>query len=77
MARKLGIGVLLAVTRRLYFRSSVGSFDGHPWLPINVLRCPIRAVQRCRLAVTESALQHLMVEVRWLIARGIPEPAIV
>jgi len=36
-----------------------------------------RAVQRCRLAVTESALQHLMVEVRWLIARGIPEPAIV
>ncbi len=25
----------------------------------------------------ESALQHLMVEVRWLIARGIPEPAIV
>jgi len=27
MARKLGIGVLLAVTRRLYFRSSVPPFD--------------------------------------------------
>jgi len=26
MARKLGIGVLLAVTRRLYFRSSVPTF---------------------------------------------------
>ncbi len=26
---------------------------------------------------SESGLQHLMVEVRWLIARGIPEPAIV
>jgi len=38
---------------------------------------PCRAVQRCRLAVTESALQHLMVEVRHLIARGISEPAIV
>ena len=38
---------------------------------------PGRAVQRCRLAVTESALQHLMDEVRRLIARGIPEPAIV
>ena len=36
-----------------------------------------RAVQRCRLAVTESALQHLMDEVRRLIARGISEPAIV
>jgi len=35
----------------------------------------LRAVQRCRLAVTESALQHLMVEVRRLIARGISEPA--
>jgi len=40
-------------------------------------RSRIRAVQRCRLAVTESALQHLMVEVRRLIARGIPEPAII
>jgi len=39
--------------------------------------CVLRAVQRCRLAVTESALQHLMVEVRRLIARGVPEPAIV
>jgi len=28
MARKLGIDVLLAVALRLYFRSSVGSFDG-------------------------------------------------
>ena len=36
-----------------------------------------RAVLRCRLAVTESALQHLTAEVRQLIARGIPEPAIV
>ena len=34
-----------------------------------------RAVQRCRLAVTESALQHPKVEVCRLIARGIPEPA--
>jgi DNA invertase Pin-like site-specific DNA recombinase len=34
-----------------------------------------RAVQRCRLAVTESALQHLVDEVRRLIARGIPDPA--
>jgi len=34
-----------------------------------------RAVQRCRLAVTGSALQHLRGEVRRLIARGIPEPA--
>jgi len=42
-----------------------------------VLRPVTRAVQRCRLAVTESALQHLMVEVRRLIARGIPELAIV
>lgn len=36
-----------------------------------------RAVQRWRLAVNESALQHLMVEMRRLIARGIPEPAVV
>ena len=36
-----------------------------------------RAVQRCRFAVTESALQHLMVEMWRLIARGIPEPAVV
>jgi hypothetical protein len=36
-----------------------------------------RAVQRCRLAVIESALQRLMDGVRRLIARGIPEPAIV
>ena len=36
-----------------------------------------RAVQRCRLAVIESALQHLMDGVRRLIARGIPEPAII
>ncbi len=34
-----------------------------------------RAVQRCWLAVTGSALQHLRGEVRRLIARGIPEPA--
>ena len=37
----------------------------------------VRAVQRCRLAVTESPLQHLMDEVRRRIARGIPEPATV
>jgi len=36
-----------------------------------------RAVQRCRLAVTESTLQHLMDEMRRLIARGIPNLAIV
>jgi len=34
-----------------------------------------RAVQRYCLVVTEFALQHLMSEVRRLIARGIPEPA--
>jgi len=32
IARKLGVGVLLAVTLRLYFRSSVGSFDGQDGL---------------------------------------------
>ena len=37
----------------------------------------LRAVQRCRLAVTESALQHQMDEVRRLIGKEIPEPAIV
>ena len=37
----------------------------------------LRAVQRCRFAVTEFALQHLRGEVLRLIARGIPEPAIV
>jgi len=36
-----------------------------------------RAVQRCRFAVTESALPHLMVEMRRLITRGISELAIV
>ncbi len=41
------------------------------------LGVPVRAVQRCRFAVTESALQHLMVEMWRLIARGIPEPAVV
>ncbi len=41
----------------------------------DLLREMARAVQRCRLAVTGSALQHLRDEVRRLIARGIPEPA--
>ncbi len=41
------------------------------------IRWGSRAVQRCRFAVTESALQHLMVEMWRLIARGIPEPAVV
>jgi hypothetical protein len=36
---------------------------------------PCRAVQRCCLAVTGSVLQHLMGEVRWLIARRISELA--
>ena len=36
-----------------------------------------RAVQRCRLPVAEFALQHLMDEVRRLVAMGIPELAIV
>jgi len=34
-----------------------------------------RAVQRCRMGCTGSALPHMRGEVRHLIARGIPEPA--
>jgi len=40
-----------------------------------VVTIPPRAVQRCRLAVTESALPHLTVGVRRLIARWVSEPA--
>ncbi len=65
-------------TVRLEARTSAGKVTTTELVTFSrpgVVSTLARAIQRCPLAVAESALQHLKVEVRRLVARGIPEPA--
>ena len=79
MARKLGIGVLLAVTLRLYFRNSVRTSAGHlvqhvPMKAPQARRTPVRTFDRNNRKFTSGRLRssHQICQARCAAITSIP-----